>query len=106
MTTASFTYTLNSVATQLTTSDSNTVIWNVLPGDAISFTTASTGGFDMTFNPPDPPSFNATTGSASVTISNFSFTPSAVPEPGTCAILFGLCSLGAVFVKKKRVPAA
>jgi len=89
----------NSTGSGFTTSGS--ILWNVQAGDLISISNSATGGILMTQEGSNILFFPVPS-SSSLTISNFSFAPIAVPEPATCSIGIGLAALASAYFRRKK----
>jgi hypothetical protein len=103
----------------LTSSGSGSVSWNILAGESIEFSAFAMGGMTISAGgaggvggvggvggPPGGPGAGGgvtpVLGSASASISNFSFIPASVPEPSDFALGGGLLAIGAACWRRWR----
>jgi hypothetical protein len=94
--TATFTILVDGVSVDTySSSNISTAEIPVLAGDSLSFYVNGTGGIIL-----PPPTVTILTGTAAVTLSNFTFTP--VPEPAATAAFACMVTLGAATIFRRR----
>jgi len=91
--TANFTYDRNGTPTVISGNSTGSGVWDVAPGDSLSFNTFASGGEIGGFFPEQTQSV--------VTLSNFSFTGATVPEPAEFALGAGLAALGLALGRRR-----